>query len=67
MSSSRQTGSPPPSSPPGSSPRYHDMTCGSCGTRWVGGSGCPSCGGFGKAGEEVTKKTFDEPDLKKGW
>lgn len=50
------------------SPRFHEMTCTSCGAVWIGAEGaCPRCGAFAKSGGEFTRKTFDAPDLKKGF
>lgn len=44
-----------------------EHSCPMCGTLWIGASStCPQCNSFGKAGDEMTKKVLDEPDLKKG-
>jgi rubrerythrin len=46
---------------------YKDLRCTLCGHQWIGNTTtCPSCNGVAKSDGEVTKKTFDEPDLKKG-
>jgi len=51
-------------------PRNAYMRCTGCGYNYLGQSKCPYCGDHtGKSmndGEDVTRKTFDEPDLKKG-
>lgn len=57
-----------PSSP--NSPRMRELACSNCGTRFIGSGGCPSCGsGLTKSdgGEDMLRKTFDEPDMKKGF
>lgn len=45
-------------------------TCTRCNGQYLGGTKCP-CGSTATksipGGEDVTKKTFDEPDLKKGF
>ena len=64
MPTSKQTSTPRPSSPP----LHRDVECCSCGHRYIGGPLCPSCSSLSKSsGEEIVRKTFDTPDLKKGW
>ena len=45
-----------------------DRACLRCSRSYVGGSQCPYCNGFGKSDndQEMLRKTFDPPDLKKG-
>lgn len=47
------------------------MECGGCGYKYIGDTKCPSCDeSLGKSdpeGDDMTKKTFDAPDLKKAW
>ncbi len=47
------------------------MICNFCNHRYLGNVKCPYCGEFGgklqSDGDDITKKTFEEPDLKKGF
>lgn len=69
MSHSRKSNENPPPSEPTNYPAYVDAICTQCGHKFIArqGSPCPQCHGFGKSEGEVTKKTFDEPDLKKAF
>jgi rubrerythrin len=45
-----------------------DLVCRACGHRWIGTSSvCPQCNGIAKSEGEMTRKTFDESDLKKSF
>lgn len=66
MPKSGLTNSPP--HPQGRS-SIHDTNC-SCGHSYLAKAGdrCPNCGVLASgAGAEFVRKTFDEPDLKKGF
>lgn len=46
--------------------RRYERSCPNCGAAFISEDGRCACGGFAKAGDEMTRKTFGEPDLKKG-
>lgn len=47
-----------------------ELICTECGITFIGNGSCPSCNGVSKSvagGEDMLRKTFDAPDLKKGF
>lgn len=54
--------------PSASDSSNYEWTCPGCGKKYLAKSStCPTCLESGTRGDELTKKTIDDNDLKKGW